>query len=100
MESGAGGIPAEQFAAAVKVLKNLMRQRFAAPFLEPVAEQAAPGYHSIIKHPRDLTSTLQGLESGSYPSLGVHSSPVAQLHSGQRSTNGMRWRELQSWVFF
>ena len=79
--SGAGSIPAEQFAAAVKVLKNLVRQRFAAPFLEPVAEQAAPGYHSIIKHPRDLTSTLQGLESGSYPSLGVHSSPVAQLYS-------------------
>ena len=47
-----------------------MRQRFAAPFLEPVSEQAAPGYHAIIKQPRDLTSILQRLENNAYTSLG------------------------------
>ena len=47
-----------------------MRQRFAAPFLEPVPEQAAPGYYAIIKQPQDLTSIVHGLESNAYPSLG------------------------------
>ena len=63
-------IPAEQAQAALKVLKNLMRQRFAVPFLEPVSEQAAPGYYAIIKQPQDLTSIVRGLESNAYPSLG------------------------------
>ena len=72
------GVPAEQAQAALKVLKNLMRQRFAAPFLEPVPEQAAPGYYAIIKQPRDLTGILHGLESEAYPSLGqpLPSSPL------------------------
>ena len=69
-EEAPGGIPAEQAAAAVKVLKNLMRQRFAAPFLEPVSEAAVPGYHAIIKQAMDLTSILQRLESNAYASLG------------------------------
>ncbi len=71
-----GGVPTEQAQAAVKVLKNLMRQRFAAPFLEPVSEQAAPGYHAVIKQPRDLTGILQGLESNAYPSLGHSLLPI------------------------
>lgn len=66
------GIPAEQAQAAAKVLKNLIRQRFAAPFLDPVSEQAVPGYHAIVQQPQDLTSILQGLESNAYPSLGHH----------------------------
>lgn len=64
------GIPAEQAAAAAKVLKSLMRHRAAAPFLQPVSEEAAPGYNSVIKHPMDLGTVLQGLESRSYASIG------------------------------
>ena len=70
------GLPAEQAQAAAKVLKNLIRQRFAAPFLDPVSEQAAPGYHAIVKQPRDLASILQSLESNAYASLGHHPSPL------------------------
>ena len=65
------GIPAEQAAAAAKVLKSLMRHRAAAPFLQPVPEEAAPGYHSVIKHPMDLSTVLHGLESRSYASIGA-----------------------------
>ena len=65
------GIPAEQAAAAAKVLKSLKRHRAAAPFLQPVPEEAAPGYHSVIKHPMDLSTVLHGLESRSYASIGA-----------------------------
>lgn len=51
-----------------------MRHRAAAPFLEPVSEAAAPGYHSIIRQPMDLTTVLEGLESSSYSSLGEQGS--------------------------
>ena len=76
-EAAPGGIPAEQAAAAVKVLKNLMRQRFAAPFLKPVSEAAVPGYRAIIKQAMDLTSILQRLESNAYASLGEPSPQCA-----------------------
>ena len=72
------GIPAEQAAAAAKVLKSLMRHRAAAPFLQPVSEEAAPGYHSIVKHPMDLSTILQGLESRAYASIGAL--PVSGRH--------------------
>lgn len=61
----------------MKVLKNLMRQRFAAPFLQPVSEAAVPGYRAIIKQAMDLTSILQRLESNAYASLGEPSPQCA-----------------------
>ena len=80
------GVPAEQAAAAAKVLKGLMRHRAAAPFLQPVSEEAAPGYHAVIRRPMALGAVLQGLESRSYASLGELPAAGTRVASAVRLT--------------
>lgn len=55
---------------AQKVVKGLTKLDSAAPFLTPVSEEAAPGYHSVVKESMDLGTVLNKLKIGAYSSLG------------------------------
>ena len=59
-----------QLKLAQKVVKGLTKLDSAAPFLAPVSEEEAPGYHSVVKEPMDLSTVLNKLKTGAYSSLG------------------------------
>lgn len=61
---------AAELKLAQKVVKGLTKLQSAEPFLTPVTEEAAPGYHDIVKEPMDLGTVLSKLKSGAYTTLG------------------------------
>ena len=74
---GAGeGLDAGQAAAAVAVVRRMMRSKAGALFAQPVTEEQAPGYHSVIARPMDLGTIAHSLEAGHYRSLGAHQAPA------------------------
>lgn len=65
---------------AQKVVKGLTKLDSAAPFLTPVSEEEAPGYHSVVKEPMDLGTVLNKLKTGAYSSLGKLPYPTHRKH--------------------
>lgn len=48
------------------VLLQICSMPQAEPFLEPVSERDAPGYHEVIKRPMDLGTVRRKLDAGEY----------------------------------
>ncbi|XP_011502520.1 PREDICTED: uncharacterized protein LOC105365923 [Ceratosolen solmsi marchali] len=59
----------EQQIGMHKVLKILKNHKDAWPFIDPVDEQYAPKYYSVVQYPMDLTTMEDKLEDGSYKTL-------------------------------
>ena len=57
-------------ASALRVVRQLAGLKAAQPFLAPVNESLAPGYHDVIKQPMDLGTVQQQLGSQAYASPG------------------------------
>lgn len=78
---------AAELKLAQKVVKGLTKLQSAAPFLAPVSEEDAPGYHAVVKEPMDLGTVLGKLKSGAYTSLGEHKQLLICIpHYCSRST--------------
>ncbi|KAJ8666867.1 hypothetical protein QAD02_008529 [Eretmocerus hayati] len=59
----------EQQVGMHKVLKILKDHEDAWPFTDPVDEQYAPRYYSVVRRPMDLTTMEDKLEEGSYKNV-------------------------------
>ncbi|OXU17702.1 hypothetical protein TSAR_001147, partial [Trichomalopsis sarcophagae] len=60
----------EQQVGMHKVLNILKDHEDAWPFTDPVDEQYAPRYYSVIRRPMDLSKMEEKLEEGSYKTIG------------------------------
>ena len=63
------------WAAAARVIRQVAGLKAARPFLSPVREEDAPGYHAAIKHPMDLGTVQQQLSARAYKAPGA---PLAE----------------------
>ena len=52
-----------------KILEYLKNHEDAWPFTDPVEEEYAPGYYSIIRKPMDLQKMEEKLDTGEYSSF-------------------------------
>lgn len=48
-------------------------------FLEPVSEEAVPGYRAVIKRPMDLSTMRKKISSGQYTSLDAFNADFLQI---------------------
>eukprot|EP00004_Rigifila_ramosa_P001933 TRINITY_DN1193_c1_g1_i3.p1 TRINITY_DN1193_c1_g1~~TRINITY_DN1193_c1_g1_i3.p1 ORF type:complete len:677 (+),score=112.63 TRINITY_DN1193_c1_g1_i3:77-2107(+) len=81
--------PTEAYKFATQVTRRLRENRSAAPFLEPVDPIALgiPDYPSIVKHPMDLGTIRNRLETYFYTTLDEWASDVRLVFSNCRLFN-------------
>ncbi|BDA48817.1 probable pH-interacting protein at C-terminar half [Coccomyxa sp. Obi] len=81
------GLDAGQAAAALGVVRKVARSKVGALFAQPVTEEQAPGYHSVIARPMDLGTIAHRLEAGHYRSLGAVAADVALVWANCQQFN-------------
>lgn len=57
-------------------MRRVARSKVGALFAQPVTEEQAPGYHSVVARPMDLGTIAHRLEAGHYRSLGTEQAPA------------------------
>ncbi|XP_022118266.2 uncharacterized protein LOC110995408 isoform X1 [Pieris rapae] len=71
-----------------KVLEQLRNHQDAWPFLDPVEEDYAPNYYSIIRRPMDLHTMEERLDSGYYMDFATFKADFKLIVSNCRLYNG------------
>lgn len=72
------------------IMRNLKKHRDAAPFLHPVdfVKLNIPDYPKVIKHPMDLTTVDQKLNSGEYDNVEEFISDIRLVFNNCYKFNG------------
>ncbi|XP_024946564.1 bromodomain-containing protein 4 isoform X2 [Cephus cinctus] len=71
-----------------KVLESLKDHVDAWPFIDPVDEEYAPRYYSVVRRPMDLSTMEEKLEGGSYKSLSQFKRDFRLIVDNCRQYNG------------
>ncbi|KYN44995.1 Cat eye syndrome critical region protein 2, partial [Trachymyrmex septentrionalis] len=71
-----------------KVLESVKDHVDAWPFIEPVDEDYAPRYYSVVRRPMDLKTMEEKLENGSYKSLSQFKRDFRLIVDNCRQYNG------------
>lgn len=71
-----------------KVLESIKDHVDAWPFIEPVDEEYAPRYYSVVRKPMDLSTMEEKLEGGSYKSLSQFKHDFRLIVDNCRQYNG------------
>ncbi|XP_011259799.2 uncharacterized protein LOC105253442 [Camponotus floridanus] len=71
-----------------KVLESIKDHVDAWPFIDPVDEEYAPRYYSVVRKPMDLSTMEEKLEGGSYKSLSQFKHDFRLIVDNCRQYNG------------
>ncbi|XP_066582314.1 bromodomain-containing protein 4 isoform X2 [Prorops nasuta] len=71
-----------------KVLESLKDHADAWPFIDPVDEEYAPRYYSVVRKPMDLSTMEEKLEGGSYKSINQFKRDFRLIVDNCRQYNG------------
>lgn len=71
-----------------KVLEQLKSHEDAWPFMEPVEEDYAPNYYSVIRRPMDLQRMEERLDQGYYRNFTMYKNDFNLIVNNCRLYNG------------
>lgn len=71
-----------------KILEAVKNHEDAWPFVEPVDEEYAPNYYTVIRRPMDLQRMEDKLDSGAYVSFGKFRQDFQLIVDNCRLYNG------------
>lgn len=73
--------PVCRHALMTLLTRILMNHRVAGPFTDPVTEEIAPDYFSIVARPMDLRTVLRNVQAEGYPTMEAFKQDILQIEA-------------------